>query len=39
MRGYRAADLTVVYPVARAAAPLISALCAPLLLALVRGAA
>jgi uncharacterized membrane protein len=31
LRGYRAADLTVVYPVARGTAPLISALCALLL--------
>jgi drug/metabolite transporter (DMT)-like permease len=28
LRGYRAADLTVVYPVARGTAPLLSALCA-----------
>lgn len=31
LRGYRTADLTVVYPVARGTAPLISALCALLL--------
>lgn len=32
LRGYRVADLTVVYPVARGSAPLLSALCAVVLL-------